>query len=50
MRSAVCALLVVAPPISSGILRLEPLHLGGDGDHLVERRRDQPRLSPIMSA
>ena len=43
MRSAVCALLVVAPPISSGVFSSEPLHLAGDRHHLVERWRDQAR-------
>ena len=33
---------VVAPPISSGSVEPAPLHLGGDVDHLVQRRRDQP--------
>ena len=33
--------LVVAPPISKRQVEALALHLGGDGDHLVERRRDQ---------
>ena len=40
--TAVCARDVVAPPISSGIVEALPLHLGGQVDHLVQRRRDQP--------
>ena len=43
MRSAVCALLVVAPPISSGVRQALALHLAGDRHHFIERGRDQPR-------
>ncbi len=38
---AVCAALVVAPPISSGMLQAEAFHFLGDMHHLIERRRDQ---------
>ena len=39
--AAVCALLVVAPPISKGNLQIEALHLASNVDHFVQRRRDQ---------
>ena len=40
--TAVWARLVVAPPMSSGTSKPLPLHLGGEVDHLVQRRGDQP--------
>ncbi len=41
--TAVCAALVVAPPIRSGTVKPCALHLLGHMDHLVERRGDQAR-------
>ena len=48
--TAVCLALVVAPPISSGIVEALPLHLAGDVDHLVEARRDQAREADHVDA
>ena len=48
--TAVCWRDVVAPPISSGSVEPAPLHLARDVDHLVERRRDQPREADDVGA
>ena len=36
--TAVCARLVVAPPIINGSTKSSPLHLAGDMHHLIQRR------------
>ena len=48
--TAVCCRDVVAPPISSGSSSRAALHLARDVDHLVERRRDQPREADDVDA
>jgi hypothetical protein len=52
MRSAVWTLLVVAPPISSGIVMPGALHFLGHRHHLVQRlgviRPDRPMMSAIV--
>ena len=45
-----CCLDVVAPPISSGSVEPAARHLACDVDHLVERRRDEPREADDVGA